>query len=100
MIHDDKSFPARVGDAEAIANVVNDACRRAVVEQSRLGFPAIVWRGGKVVRMSPAEIARRIKIVKPKWVSTVTGSMKDDPVFDEVVRLGKEIRDAEQPPDE
>ncbi len=30
------------------------------------------------------------------WVTEVTGSFKDDPDFDEILRLGKEIRDADQ----
>jgi hypothetical protein len=33
---------------------------------------------------------------KAGWLSRLTGSRKDDPVFDEIVRLGKEIRDAEE----
>ncbi len=34
-------------------------------------------------------------VPKTGWLSRLTGSHKDDPVFDEIVRLGKEIRDAE-----
>lgn len=33
------------------------------------------------------------------WYRQVAGQFKDDPVFDEIVRLGKEIRDAEKSPD-
>lgn len=33
---------------------------------------------------------------KAGWLSRLTGSHKDDSVFDEIVRLGKEIRDAEK----
>ena len=33
------------------------------------------------------------------WYRQVAGQFKDDPVFDEIVRLGKEIRDAERTPD-
>ena len=33
---------------------------------------------------------------KSGWLSRLTGSHKDDPIFDEIVRLGKEIRDAEE----
>lgn len=32
------------------------------------------------------------------WVSKIVGRHKNDPVFEEIVRLGKEIRDAEEPP--
>lgn len=37
---------------------------------------------------------------KSNWISDITGTFKDDPDFDEIVRLGKEMRDAEQPEDE
>ena len=31
------------------------------------------------------------------WISEITGSFKDDPEFDEILRLGKEARDADRP---
>ena len=31
------------------------------------------------------------------WIEAITGSSKDDPEFKEILRLGKEIRDAETP---
>ena len=34
---------------------------------------------------------------KSNWITRMTGQFKDDPVFEEIARLGKEIRDAEQP---
>jgi hypothetical protein len=37
---------------------------------------------------------------KPGWISEVTGSFKDDPEFDEILRLGKEIRDEDSSEDE
>ena len=30
------------------------------------------------------------------WITDVMGSFKDDPDFDEILRLGKKIRDADQ----
>jgi hypothetical protein len=33
---------------------------------------------------------------KSNWIAEITGTFKDDPDFEEIVRLGKEIRDAEQ----
>jgi len=30
------------------------------------------------------------------WISDVTGSFQDDPEFDEILRLGREIREAER----
>lgn len=37
---------------------------------------------------------------RPGWISEGTGSFKNDPEFDEVLRLGREIRDAEHAEDE
>jgi hypothetical protein len=34
---------------------------------------------------------------KPGWVHKLVGSFEDDADFAEIVRLGKEIRDAEDP---
>jgi hypothetical protein len=30
------------------------------------------------------------------WITLVSGTFKDDPEFDEVLRLGKELRDADR----
>ena len=53
-----------------------------------------------------ARIERELAILKARtsrdksnWISEITGSFKDDSDFDEIVRLGKEMRDAEQPED-
>lgn len=35
---------------------------------------------------------------KENWISKMRGQFKDDSIFDEIVRLGKEMRDAELPP--
>ena len=34
---------------------------------------------------------------KGDWISAVTGSFANDPDFDEIVRLGKELRQADRP---
>ena len=54
-----------------------------------------------------ARVERELAILRSKsrrdksnWLSEITGSFKDDPQFDEIVRLGKEMRDAEQPENE
>jgi hypothetical protein len=54
-----------------------------------------------------ARVERELAILRSKstrdnsnWLSEITGSFKDDPHFDEIVRLGKEMRDAEQPENE
>ncbi len=51
-----------------------------------------------------ARVERELAILKTKvpvdnanWIAEITGIFKDDPDFDEIVRLGKEMRDAEQP---
>jgi hypothetical protein len=54
-------------------------------------------------RLSPLE--REVAILKaqvpgqPNWIAEIMGICKDDPDFEEIVRLGKELRDAE-PPDQ
>ena len=37
---------------------------------------------------------------KGNWIEKITGTFENDPVFDEIVRLGAEIRRAERPVDE
>ena len=53
-----------------------------------------------------AKVERELAILKARtgendtkanWIEKITGSFKDDPDFDEIVRLGKELRDAELP---
>jgi hypothetical protein len=46
-----------------------------------------------------AALKGEIKALKPEpnWISAISGTFKDDPEFDEVLRLGKEIRDADRP---
>jgi hypothetical protein len=51
-----------------------------------------------------AKVERELAILKakegssePNWISEITGSFKDDADFEEIVRRGREIRDAETP---
>jgi hypothetical protein len=46
-----------------------------------------------------AELKGEIKTLIPRkhWISAICGSFKDDPEFDEVLRLGRELREAERP---
>jgi hypothetical protein len=44
-----------------------------------------------------AILKRQVPHDKSNWIADITGTFKDDPDFDEIVRLGKEMRDAEQP---
>lgn len=44
-----------------------------------------------------AELKQRMDgRTKPSWIEKVTGSFKDDPEFDEILRLGRELRKAEE----
>ncbi|MBU6172362.1 MAG: hypothetical protein KGQ60_01070 [Planctomycetes bacterium] len=51
-----------------------------------------------------ARVERELAILRAKstrdksnWLSEIIGTFKDDKDFDEIVRLGKEMRDAETP---
>ena len=53
-----------------------------------------------------AKVERELAILKSQidaysrrqnWIDAISGSFKDDPEFEEIVRLGKEIRDADRP---
>ncbi|HQZ68280.1 MAG TPA: hypothetical protein PLY87_24490 [Planctomycetaceae bacterium] len=53
-----------------------------------------------------ARMEREVAILKAKstagssgWIAKVTGSFRDDPDFKEILKRGKEIRDAEEPED-
>ena len=53
-----------------------------------------------------AKLERDLAILKAKapkdksnWIAEISGKFKDDPDFDEIVRLGKEMRDADEPED-
>ncbi len=37
---------------------------------------------------------------KGNWIDQITGTFKDDPEFDEILRLGREIRRADRPDEE
>lgn len=44
-----------------------------------------------------AILKNRVPRDRSNWISEITGSFKGDPDLEEIVRLGKEMRDAEQP---
>ena len=46
-----------------------------------------------------AELKQQVqgRNAKTNCVDSITGSFQDDPEFDEMLRLGKEIRDADKP---
>ena len=46
-----------------------------------------------------AELKQNVTPTKQNWIAKVSGSFKDDPEFGEILRLGREIRDAQGPDD-
>ena len=55
-----------------------------------------------------AKLEREVDILKSRqtndkkkdWIAQITGSFADDPDFDEIVRLGREIRQADRAKDD
>ena len=51
--------------------------------------------------MSPAEIDAPLSlytdVVRENWIDRITGSFQDDPEFDEILRLGREMRNTDPP---
>jgi hypothetical protein len=60
------------------------------IEQRLAALEADVARLKQLVSASPAA----------NWFERVSGSMKDDPAFEEVLRLGRETRQADRPSDD
>lgn len=46
------------------------------------------------------ELQQQKSASEPNWLEEVTGSFADDPIFDEVMAYGREIRQADRPTDE
>src|SRR5438045_2973533 len=46
-----------------------------------------------------AQLKQQTQRVQPNWLQRIVGSMDDDPDFDHVVQLGKQIRDQDRPSD-
>jgi hypothetical protein len=53
----------------------------------------------EAVESAVAEIKRQLTASPPapNWLERMTGSFKDEPAFEEVVRLGREFREADRP---
>jgi hypothetical protein len=53
----------------------------------------------ETVERDLATLRGEVKTLKPdpNWISAISGTFKGDPEFDEVLRLGKELRAADQP---
>jgi hypothetical protein len=51
------------------------------------------------VEKDVADLKSRIEGLRSKgnWIDKITGSFQDDPEFDEILRLGRDIRQADRP---
>jgi hypothetical protein len=52
------------------------------------------------VEAAIVELKDKIAPSTPNWLQEVTGLFKDDPIFDEVLAYGRELRQADRPSDE
>ncbi len=52
-----------------------------------------------ILEREVAELKRASPQRKGNWIEKITGTFKGDPEFGEILRLGKEIRDADRPKD-
>ena len=94
----------RVGLASPCSEGYNEAILRERRQPKKL-YEELAMSDTIEIRL--ARVERELAVLRSKstrdksnWLSEITGSFKDDPHFDEIVRLGKEMRDAEQPEDE
>jgi hypothetical protein len=51
------------------------------------------------VEQDVAHLKSQVQTLQPpgNWLEAMTGAFKDDPEFDEILRLGKAQRDADRP---
>ena len=54
----------------------------------------------KVVEAAIAELKQQNDRPEPNWIEQITGSFRDDPIFDEVLAYGREFRYADRPKDD
>ena len=60
--------------------------------------PSIEQRLSSLEReVARLKVRTRTMLPKSQWVSAIKGTAKDDPIYEEIWRLGKQIRDAEEP---
>ncbi len=59
-----------------------------------VGLTELIVRVGDLER-EVAELKRRPQ-PPDNWLARLTGSMKDEPEFEEILRLGRELREAER----
>jgi hypothetical protein len=54
----------------------------------------------EAVEAAIAELKQQQMNPESNWLEQITGSFKDDPIFDEVLAYGREFRYADRPNDE
>lgn len=54
----------------------------------------------QAVEAAVAELRQQNPNSEPNWLEQITGSFKDDPIFDEVLAYGREFRYADRPKDD
>jgi hypothetical protein len=54
----------------------------------------------EAVEAAIAELKQQKSQPEPNWIEQITGSFKDDPIFEEVLAYGREFRYADRPRDE
>jgi hypothetical protein len=54
----------------------------------------------EAVEAAIAELKQQKTNPAPNWIEQITGSFKDDPIFDEVLAYGREFRHADRPKDD
>jgi hypothetical protein len=54
----------------------------------------------EMVEAAIVELKQQKTNPEPNWVEQITGSFKDDPIFDEVLAYGREFRNADCPKDD
>jgi hypothetical protein len=72
-----------------------------VAEFEQMTLPATVEERLTQVEAELARLKSQVEAKPPKrgWLDAITGTFKDDPDFDEILRLGRELRQADRPPE-
>jgi hypothetical protein len=52
------------------------------------------------VERAVAELQQRLPAPASNWIQRVTGSLKDEPAFEQVLEYGRAFRHADRPPED
>ena len=91
-------FPSRIGRRqETDHHPIHPV--RVIRESGAQAMSKTIEQRLETVERDLAALKGEVRTLKPdpNWISAICGTFKGDPEFDEVLRLGKELRDAEQP---